>query len=47
MSEYVVYIKVGTEWLPISRSFEHEHQAQDWALDLDVRWTREIWRVET
>lgn len=47
MSEYVVYIKVAGVWLAISRPFEREHEAQDWALDLDIRWQREVRRVET
>lgn len=42
---YVVYIKVADRWLPISRPFHLEHEAQDWALNLDSRWTREVWRV--
>lgn len=31
-----------SEWLPISRSFYSESDAQDWALDLDPQWVREV-----
>ena len=39
---YVVYTQANGVWLPISRPFHDEHEAQDWALDLDRRWAREV-----
>lgn len=43
---YVVYIRTADVWLPISREFWSEAAAQEWALDLEPRWQREIRRVE-
>lgn len=43
---YQVWVRMGGQWLPASRPFEKENEAQDWALDLDTRWAREVRKVE-
>lgn len=42
---YQVWIKSPQgDWVRVSREFEREHQAQDWALDLEPRLPREVRR---
>lgn len=45
MTTYVVHIQVNGQPLPISRPFDRENDAQNWALDLDIRWQREVRQV--
>lgn len=42
---YVVYIQVNGSWVLVSREFEREHQAQEWALDLRSRLPRRVERL--
>lgn len=39
---YVVWLQVNSQWIPISRPYAEEREAQEWALNLDSRRLYEV-----